>query len=154
MPPRAINLPAMITLHLICAIAVLGTNLLAGVWGGLSWYLRKPSVGFWYVLRVAQVAVVLQIALGAILVLEGRVALDGLHYLYGVLPVVVSLLAEGARSLASQHELEGLDLESLDEGRRRAVAMAISRRETAIMAVSCLVIFGLAIRAAFLSSVV
>jgi hypothetical protein len=144
----------MITLHLIGAITVLVANLVAGVWGALSWYRRKPSVGFWYVLRVAQIAVVIQLAFGAILVLEGRVAPDGLHYLYGVLPVVVSLLAEGARALASQHELEGLDLEALDERRRRAVAMAISRRETGIMAVSCLVILGLAIRAAFLSSVI
>lgn len=143
----------MLTLHLICAVVVLLANLAAGTWGALSWYRRRPSVGFWYVLRIAQVAVVAQIAFGAILVLEGRVALDGLHYLYGLLPVVVSLLAEGARALASQHELEGLDLESLDQGRRRSVAMAISRRETGIMAVSCLFILGLAIRAAFLSSV-
>lgn len=143
----------MITLHLICGVAVLATNLLAGAWGAASWYLRKPSVGFWYALRIAQIAVVLQIAFGALLVLQGYAALDGLHYLYGVLPVVVSLLAEGARSLASQHELEGLDLDALDERRRRSVALAISRRETGIMAVSCLVILGLAIRAAFLSSV-
>ncbi len=141
----------MLTLHLIAAITVLVANLGAGLWGAASWYLRKPSVGFWYALRVAQVSVVVQIALGAILILQGSQAPDGLHYVYGLLPILVTLLAEGARVAASEHELEGLDFDALPEDRRRAVALAISRRETGIMAVSALVIFGLALRAALTS---
>jgi hypothetical protein len=42
----------------------------------------------------------------------------------------------------------GLDFESLPRGRQHQIAMAIVRRETGIMAVSALVIFGLALRAA------
>ncbi|MEZ5073481.1 MAG: hypothetical protein R2691_01425 [Solirubrobacterales bacterium] len=141
----------MLTLHLITGITVLAANLLAGVWGGVSWYLRRPSVGFWYALRFAQVAVVVQVALGALLTLEGREAPDGLHYVYGLLPIVVALLGEGARAVATEHELEGLDFESLPRDRQAAVAAAISRRETGIMAVSALVILGLALRAAFTS---
>jgi len=141
----------MLEIHLIMGITVLATNLGAGVWGGLSWYLRKPSVGFWYLLRCAQFAVVLQVTLGGLLVLDGREAPDGLHYVYGLLPIVVTLLAEGARAIASEHELEGLDFDSLPRERQIAVAAAISRRETGIMAVSALVIFGLALRAAFTS---
>lgn len=141
----------MLEIHLIMGITVLVTNLGAGVWGGLSWYLRKPSVGFWYLLRCAQFAVVLQVTLGGLLVLDGREAPDGLHYVYGLLPIVVTLLAEGARAIASEHELEGLDFDSLPRDRQIAVAAAISRRETGIMAVSALVIFGLALRAAFTS---
>jgi len=141
----------MVDVHIIVGVAVIAGNLVAGLWGGVSWYRRRPSVGFWYALRFSQVAVVLQLAFGAILLLDGREALDGLHYVYGVLPVLVTLLAEGARIAASEHELEGLDFESLPRDRQRAVAMAISRRETAIMAVSALVILGLALRAAFLS---
>ena len=141
----------MLTLHLIAGVTVLVSNLAAGVWGGASWYLRKPSVGFWYVLRFAQVAVVVQVALGALLTLDGREAPDGLHYVYGLLPVAVALLGEGARVVASDHELEGLDFESLPRDRQLAVAAAISRRETGIMAVSALVIFGLALRAALTS---
>ena len=94
-----------------------------------------------------------QVALGGLLLLGGREALDGLHYVYGVLPVLVSLLAEGARIQAGEHELEGLDFESLPRERQAAVAAAISRRETGIMAVSALVVLGLSLRAAFLSSV-
>ncbi len=140
----------MVTVHLIVGIAVLATSLAAGVWGGVVWYLRRPSVGFWYVLRAAQAAVVIQVAIGGLLLLLGREAVDDLHYVYGVLPVLISLLAEGARSIANEHELEGLDFESLPRARQRAVAAAIVRRETGIMAVSALVIFGLALRAALL----
>jgi len=142
----------MVTLHLIAAIAVLITNAAAGIWGAAAWYRRQPSVGFWYLLRVAQVTVVVQVALGALLLLDGREAVDGLHYVYGVLPVLVTLLGEGARIQAGEHEMEGLDFDSLPRERQAAVAAAISRRETGIMAVSALVVLGLALRAAFLSS--
>jgi hypothetical protein len=137
----------MVALHLILGITVIAANLGAGVWGGVAWYTRRPSVGFWYLLRVAQLAVVLQVALGGLLLLLGKEAAD-LHYLYGALPVLVTLLAEGGRAVANEHELEGLDFESLPRDRQRAVASAIVRRETGIMAVSALVIFGLTIRAA------
>jgi hypothetical protein len=141
----------MLTVHLITGVTVLVTNLLAGAWGAWAWYERKPSVAFWYLLRIAQIAVVVQVALGGALLLDGRESGDGLHYLYGVLPVVITLLAEGARVVASEHEMEGLDFESLPRERQRAVAIAVTRRETGIMAVSALVIFGLALRAYFTS---
>jgi hypothetical protein len=95
-----------------------------------------------------QVAVVLQVALGSILLLSDHHADSGLHYLYGVLPLLVSLLAEGLRVNIADRELEGLDFDSLPTDRRRAIAMAITRRETGAMAMSALVIFLLALRAA------
>lgn len=139
----------MVALHLILGVSVLASSLAAGAWGAGAWYLRRPSVGFWYALRVAQALVVLQVASGGMVLLLGREAGD-LHYLYGVLPVLVNLLAEGARSVANEHELEGLDFEALPTERQRAVAAAIARRETGIMAVASLVVFGLALRAALL----
>ena len=138
----------MVALHAAVGISVIAANLAAGAWGGLVWLRRTPSVGFWYVLRVAQVLVVLQVALGAILLLSGHEASTGLHYLYGVLPIAVSLLAEAARAGAADRELVGLDFESLPRDRQRLIAAEIVRRETGIMAVSALVIFLLALRAA------
>jgi hypothetical protein len=137
----------VVTAHLAVGVAVIASNLLAGAWGGIAWLRRLPSVGFWYALRVAQVAVVLQVGLGAILLLSGHEG-NGLHYLYGVLPLVVSLLAEAARVDAADRELTGLDFDSLPRQRQRLIALAIVRRETGIMAVSALVIFLLALRAA------
>ena len=138
----------MLAVHLTVGIAVIATNLLAGAWGGIAWLRRVPAVGFWYALRVAQAAVVLQVGLGAILLISGREASGGLHYLYGVLPVLVSLLAEGARAGVAERELVGLDFESLPRERQRVIALEIVRREMGIMAVSALVIFLLALRAA------
>jgi hypothetical protein len=137
----------MVAVHLAVGIAVIVGNLVAGGWGGIAWLRNQPSVGFWYALRVAQAAVVLQVGLGAILLLSGHEG-NGLHYLYGVLPILVSLLAEGARAGAAERELTGLDFESLPKERQRRIALAIVRRETGIMAVSALVVFLLALRAA------
>ena len=138
----------METVHLITGITVLASNLVAGAWGGIAWLQNRPTVGFWYALRFAQVAVVVQVLVGAILLLLNRQAPDELHYLYGVLPLAVSLLAESIRATAAGRELEGLDFDSLPARRQRVIALAIVRRETGIMAVSALVITFLALRAA------
>ena len=141
----------MVEVHVGVGIAVLATNLGAGLWGGYAWYREQPSAGFWYLLRVAQATMVLQALIGSILLLTGHEAVDGLHYLYGVLPVFVSMLAEAARAGAGERELEGIDFDALPPDRQRLVALAIFRRETGIMAVSALVVFALALRAAGVS---
>ena len=138
----------MVAIHIGVGIVVLLTSLGAGLWGGYAWYREQPSEGFWYLLRVSQVAMVLQALVGTILLGIGREAPDGLHYLYGILPIFVSMLAEAARGGAGARELEGIDFEALPQERQRLVALAIFRRETGIMAVSALVVFGLALRAA------
>jgi hypothetical protein len=138
----------MDTIHAVNGVAVLATSLVAGVWGGTAWLRRRPAVGFWYVLRASQVLVVIQVGLGSILLLLGREAADGLHYAYGVLPLLVSLLAEGARAGAAERELTGLDFDALPRARQRGIALSIARRVQGIMAVSALVVFLLALRAA------
>ena len=138
----------MTTIHLIVGLTVLGSNAVAGLWGGIAWLRNEPAVGFWYALRFALVAVVVQVMAGAWLLLLNYQAPDELHYLYGVLPIVVSLLAEAIRAGAGERELEGLDFEALPRDRQRIIVLAIVRRETGIMAVSALVIVFLALRAA------
>ena len=138
----------MDTLHLVVGIAVLALNLAAGTWGGIAWLTERPSVSFWYVLRAAQAAVLVQALLGGLLVLLGREAPDGLHYIYGLAPLLVSFLAEGARAGVAEREVGDLAFEALPRDRQRRIALAIVRRETGIMAVSALVIFFLALRAA------
>jgi len=136
------------TAHLIAGVAVLATNLLAGAWGGAAWLRREPSVGFWYALRIAQAAMVVQVLLGMGLLLAGSQPPSGLHVLYGLLPLLVTLLAEGVRAGVTEHELTGLDFDSLPRERQRAVALAIARRETGVMALSALLVLFLALRAA------
>ena len=138
----------MDTVHLVAGVAVLALNLAAAAWGGAMWLARRPSVAFWYVLRAAQVAVVVQVLLGGILLLLGREAADGLHYVYGLAPLAVSFLAEGARAGAAERELGDVSFETLPRERQRSIALAIVRREMGIMTVSSWVIFFLALRAA------
>ena len=137
--------------HLVVGICLLAANLVAGVWGGYSWLERRPSAGFWYALRVAQATVILQALLGLLLVFTGHDT-NELHVLYGVLPLVVSLLAEVVRLGASAQELGDVDVHSLPPERQTQIAMTIVRRDTGIMATACLVIFFLALRAAGTSS--
>ncbi len=134
--------------HLVVGCAVIVLNLIAGVLGGVAWFRSRPSIPFWYLLRAAQVAVFLQALFGGLLVFSGHKADDELHYLYGILPLVVSFLAEGARAGAAQRELGETDFESLPPDTQQSLALAIVRREMGIMAVSCGVIFFLALRAA------
>ena len=141
----------MVGLHIAVGFSVIALNLAAGAVGGIAWFRDRPSVPFWYLLRIAQVAVFVQALLGGLLVVTNHEPPDDLHYLYGILPLVVSFIAEGARAGAAQRELGEIDFESLDAETQESTALAIVRREMGIMAVSCGVIFFLALRAAFTS---
>jgi heme A synthase len=135
-------------IHLVVGSALIALNLAAGALGGVAWLRRRSSIPFWYLLRAAQAAVFLQALLGMLLLFTGHEAGEELHYLYGILPLLISFLAEGARAGAAQRELGELDFESLPGDEQQSLALAIVRREMGIMAVSCWVIFLLALRAA------
>ena len=131
-------------------VAVIAANALAGAWGGVAWLRRSPSIVFWYLLRAAQALVVLQAALGLALVLGGRETPDELHVVYGLAPLLVTLVSEGMRVGAAQRELEEAgDLEALERSEQAAVARRVVRRETGVMSVGALLIVTLALRAAF-----
>lgn len=138
----------MVGVHIAVGCGVILLNLCAGALGGIAWYRNQASVAFWYLLRAAQVSVFLQALLGGLLVVTNHKPADDLHYLYGLLPLLVSFLAEGARAGAAERELGEVDFESLPGETQQSLALAIVRREMGIMAVSCGVIFFLALRAA------
>jgi hypothetical protein len=134
--------------HLVVGCAVIVLNLVAFAFGGVAWLRDRPSVPFWLLLRAAQVSVFIEVMLGGLLVFTGHKPADKLHYLYGILPLLVSLIAEAARTGAAERELGDIDFESLPGEEQQALALAIVRREMGIMAVSCGVILFLALRAA------
>jgi heme A synthase len=138
----------MVGLHIAVGAILIVLNGAAFVLGGVQWYRDRPSVPFWYLLRAAQASVFVQALLGGLLVITGHKPAENLHYLYGILPLVVSFIAEAARLGAAQRELGELDFESLPAETQESVAMQIVRREMGIMAVSCGVILFLALRAA------
>jgi heme A synthase len=138
----------MVAAHVVVGCALIVLNLVAFAIGGVAWYRDRPSIHFWYLLRAAQASVFLQAMLGGLLVFTGHKPGESLHYLYGILPLLVSLIAEGARAGAAERELGDVDFESLSPDSQQSLALAIVRREMGIMAVSCGVILFLALRAA------
>jgi heme A synthase len=138
----------VVGVHIAVGCCVILLNLAAGAIGGFAWYRNRASIPFWYLLRAAQVSVFIQALLGGLLVVTNHKPAEDLHYLYGILPLVISFIAEGARAGAAQRELGETDFESLPPETQQSVAMQIVRREMGIMAVSCGVIFFLALRAA------
>lgn len=133
---------------MVVGVAVLVFSLVTAVWGAIAWAWRRASLYFWYVLRVAQGAVILQALLGALLLVAGRKAGESLHYMYGTAPVVVNLFAEGMRTGAAQREVGDADFKALPPGEQRAIALRIVRREMGLMAVAAFLVFAFAIRAA------
>jgi hypothetical protein len=129
-------------------IAVLATNAAAGGWGAVAWLRRDPSIWFWYFLRAAQAAVAAQVVLGLILLARGENAPDGLHIVYGIAPLVISLFAEGMRVGAAQRELEDVDdIETLDRAEQIAIARRVALAEMGILTIGALLILTLALRA-------
>lgn len=139
----------MTHVHLVLGIAVLATNLLAGAWGGVAWLRREPSVIFWYLLRVAQATVVVQVLLGLGLLAAGGQPRGSLHVVYGVAPLVVALVSEAMRVGAAQSELATVgDIDALERREQALLARRVVLREMGIMAVGALLIVTLALRAA------
>lgn len=138
----------MLGLHIALGVILVALNGAAFAVGGIAWFRDRPSVPFWYLLRTAQASVFAQALIGGLMVVIGHEQDDGLHYLYGILPLVVSFIAEGARADAAHREIGETDYENLPTPEKETIALAIVRREMGIMAVSCGVILFLGLRAA------
>ena len=139
----------MTGVHETFAFVALAANALAAGWGAVAWVRAIPSRSFWYVLRVAQLTVVVQVAIGFALVAEGRRPPDDLHYVYAVTPLLVTLVSEAMRFTASQKELEQIDdPEGLPRNEQILVARRIVLREIGIMTVGLLLVVTLLLRAA------
>ncbi|HWM10453.1 MAG TPA: hypothetical protein VNO82_13970 [Solirubrobacteraceae bacterium] len=142
----------MTAIHVVLGVALVVSNLAAGLWGGWCWWRVRDAPGFWPLLRVGQGLVMLQAVDGAVLLLLGE-ELPELHLIYGLVPLGVSFLAEQLRLAAAdtvlaQHDLAGrADVEALPEPEQRELVRAIVRREIGVMAASALVVAVLGVRA-------
>lgn len=133
---------------MVLGVAVLAANAVAAVWGGVSWLRGAPSVAFWPLLRVAQATVAAEVVLGLILAARGAQAPDGLHIVYGVAPLAISLVSEGMRVAVAQRELEDVpDVEDLERSDQIAIARRVAMGETGVMTVGLLLILTLSLRA-------
>jgi hypothetical protein len=126
----------------------LGANGVAAAWGVVAWLRKVPSTLFWPILRVAQAVVAVEVFVGVALWLDGVEPPDSLHYLYGIAPLVVALVAEGMRVGAAQRELEEVeDFEALERREQVLLARRIVVREIGVMTISALLVVTLMLRA-------
>jgi hypothetical protein len=134
----------------IATISLTAGALLIGAW---CWWRVRTTTWFWRVLRVSQGAVVVQVALGGVLVVLGHKP-PGLHVLYGVLPLLVSFIAEQLRVASAQTVLDARGFASAQEvgalpaEEQRVVVASILQREVMVMTLACLVNVVLLARAA------
>jgi hypothetical protein len=137
----------------VVALVTAVTNLLAGAFGAWRWWVVQPSRAFWVLCRTGQALAVVQAIVAGVLAALGFEPADGLYWLYSLLPVVVSFVAEQLRIAAAQAVLDARGLEDakavgeLDEAGQRSVVLAIVRREMGVMAAAAFVIAFLAARA-------
>jgi hypothetical protein len=139
--------------HLVVGVLTIVLTGVAGAWGAWCWWRVRTSTWFWRLLRVSQAAVVVQAALGGVLVLIGHKP-PGLHVLYGVLPLLVSFMAESIRVSSAQMVLDQRGFEStaavgkLPDDEQQQVVLAIVQREVGVMALGAVVNVLLLARAA------
>jgi hypothetical protein len=137
----------------VVALVTAVTNLLAGALGAWRWWLVEPARAFWVLCRAGQAVAIAQAAVAGVLAVLGFEPADGLYWLYALLPVVVSFVAEQLRIAAAQAVLDARGLPDaravgrLDEAGQRSVVLAIVRREMGVMAAAAFVIAFLAARA-------
>ena len=139
--------------HLVVGVITITLSGVAGVWGAWCWFRVRNSVWFWRVLRASQAAIVVEAALGGILILLGHKS-PGLHTLYGVLPLFVSFIAEQLRVSTAQMVLDkggfesAQDVGNLPQSEQHEIVVTIMRRELGVMALAALVNLVLLARAA------
>jgi hypothetical protein len=139
-------------IHIALGVALVAVNLAAGLYGAWAWWQWREAPGFWALLRLGQVLVVITAVSGLVLSLGGE-DMPPLHLVYGLTPLGVAFIAEQLRVVAAQTELDHRQLEgreaiaAMAESERRELIRAILRREVGVMAASALVVALLGLRA-------
>ena len=143
----------MKAIHAAVGFATIGLTAGALLIGAWCYWRVRATPWFWRALRTSQAAVVLSVALGGVDRLLGH-KVAGLHVLYGVLPILVSFIAEQLRVASAQTVLDARGFESsrdvgkLPASEQRVIVTSIVQREIAVMTLACLVNVVLLARAA------
>ena len=143
----------MKVVHVVLGVLTLALNAGAGAIGAWLWWRLKTSPWFWRTLRAGQAALVLEAVLGGVLVIDGHKP-AGLHYVYGLVPLAVSFVAEQLRVASAEMVLDARGFESakdvgkLEQEEQMKVVRAIVSREIGVMTLAALVNVILIARAA------
>ena len=141
--------------EVVCAVAAV-ICLAAAAIGGVAFRSGFAHPRAWFAIRVAQVAIVVAAAFGAVLFAGAGEPGRGLQYGYSLMAAAVSFVAEQLRlsSAASVLAREGIadaqEVALLEPPEQNRLARTIALRELGVEAVSLLVCAALLLRAAAL----
>jgi len=102
--------------------------------------------------RVVQLATTTLAAIALVVFVSGYKPASGLFWLYMLLPIAVSIIAEQLRIASADAVLSSRDLEDaqavgeLPDDEQQLIVLTIAHRELAVAAIACLVIAFLALR--------
>lgn len=137
----------------VLALLVAISNGIAGLVSAFLWWRVSPQPWAWWLIRTGQATAIAQAVGTGVLAAMGLDPADGLFWLYALLPVAVSFVAEQLRLVSAQMVLDARELPdaqavgALPEADQRSIVLQIVRREMGVMAASALVICFLALRA-------
>lgn len=136
----------------ITAIAVASINTLAALVGLWGWWRWDTPRAFWPLARAGQLSTTVLAGVAAVAFLSNFKPADNLFWLYLLLPIAVSIIAEQLRIASAQTVLDAHDLENaqavgqLPEEDQQDIVLEIVRRETLVLALAGVVIAFLAFR--------
>jgi hypothetical protein len=137
---------------LVVSLIVGAVALASGAWGTVLWWRFDARGSYWVAVRATQVGALALALLAAAVWIGGHEPDSWLFWLYALMPVAISLIAEQLRLIAAEQVLErrGLDgaadVGRLDEAGQRGVVREIVRREIGVMTAAAFVIAFLALR--------
>lgn len=137
----------------VLALLVAISNGIAGLVSAFLWWRVSPQPWAWWLIRAGQAAAIAGALGTGVLAAMGLHPADSLYWLYALLPVAVSFVAEQLRLVSAQMVLDSRDLEdaqavgALPESEQRSIVLQIVRREMGVMAASALVVCFLSLRA-------
>jgi len=136
----------------ISAIVVAAIALVTALVGAWVWWRSSGATLFWGMWRATQAATTVLAAIALVAAITGLDPRSGLFWLYMLLPIAVSIIAEQLRIATAQYVLDRRDLEDaqavgrLDPVEQREIVLQIAGRELATAALACVVIGFLALR--------
>ena len=139
--------------HSILGIVVAAAFAAVAALGWWRWRQAGTSPLFWRSLRATQLLYLVYLLIAGIRFFSGERPDDNLYWVYALLPLAVSFIAEQLRIGAAQTVLDARGLEDaqavgrLPAEEQRGVVVAILQREVGVMAIAALVIAGLMLRA-------
>ena len=100
------------------ALAAALVSLAAGVLGAWRWWRVEPSPAFWILCRASQALLAVQALVAGVLAALGFHPADGLYWLYALLPIAVSFVAEQLRVTSAEAVLDDAGPRERPGGRR------------------------------------